>query len=152
MFSDAYDPAVKLLDLAISKKKKVVASAVELALEQADISGGLPELKSRIIAPMQRIPRYKLLVSRMMDSLNSEADADTVTADLTDLTTALNEVSRIANVVNDALYTDADMKALAKVASRVVTTTKLDIVKPGRRVSLAHRHTSTHLDTLPIFF
>ena len=166
--------ASRLLGSLLAKSKKKVASSgsvsgsgsgsgaititleeqLTAAMELAGLPGGSEGLAAYLITPIQRIPRYKLLLTRIMDSSTDggggAAGGDGAAGDsggggggggtresvagrdAHQLVAALGEVSRVAGVIDGAIYGKGDARALAKISASFIPYTS--VAAEGRRL------------------
>lgn len=128
-----YTPYVRNFDEAgelvktLSKSHKGFQKFLADKREHPEAVGGL-DLLSYLIMPVQRIPRYRMLLEEIFRFSDSE-DKDTA-----DLALALTKIKAVALGVNEAKRQFEEEEALAKAVNSIVGKITIPLLAPHRKV------------------
>lgn len=110
---------------------RALKRAPELAtylLELRDETGKNLDLQNFISWPIQRIPRYLLLLKELMKTIPTASDS------WQSIVTALDTIERVADAINKARTQAEQLDMLADIEKRVAKCQHLNLVQPHRRV------------------
>ncbi|KAL6065859.1 RhoGEF domain containing protein [Balamuthia mandrillaris] len=119
-YTSNYDNCIQTLQNLTDKNAKF--SAYLDRCMKAPTFGGLT-IAGYLIMPIQRIPRYKMLLEVMVQNTPESH------ADYADLTAGLEQVMGVAEYINGSMAQEANMKQLLNIQSQV----NVQIVKPSRQ-------------------
>ncbi|CAK9805223.1 FYVE, RhoGEF and PH domain-containing protein 4 [Anthophora quadrimaculata] len=150
-FLKMYTEYVKNFDYAMNliqtlQSKVVRFAAIINEIQKLDVCAKL-SLPHHMLSPIQRLPRYELLLKDYLRNLTEES------ADYEDTKKALELVSTAANHTNDAMKKIDKFKKLLEIQESIYDTTDLvsatrELIKEGRIVKISARsgdHQERHL-------
>jgi len=126
IYSDTYDAKQDKLKTLVGDGSTDFAKALRAAMEEKEVSG---DFQSLLIQPIQRLPRYKMLLERMVHNIEKQTPKDT---DLPLLKKAFETVSGVAMHINQSLRRQVDTLKLLELQSNFFPPVVL--VSPGRRL------------------
>jgi hypothetical protein len=118
-----YSDAAKLLENLLHSKQFKNFQKFHEETRNSSRSLGL-NLQSYLIMPVQRIPRYRLLLTQLIDC-TEESDPS-----LQDLKSALEKISNVAISINENIRQVHNQDEIVKLQSKFIPT--LQLVHPGR--------------------
>ncbi|XP_017796436.1 PREDICTED: FYVE, RhoGEF and PH domain-containing protein 4-like [Habropoda laboriosa] len=150
-FLKMYTEYVKNFDYAMNLIQTLQSKVVRFAaiigeIQKLDVCAKL-SLPHHMLSPIQRLPRYELLLKDYLRNLTEES------ADYEDTKKALELVSTAANHTNDAMKKIDKFKKLLEIQESIYDTTDLvsatrELIKEGRIVKISARsgdHQERHL-------
>eukprot|EP01130_Rhizamoeba_saxonica_P009631 TRINITY_DN3927_c0_g1_i1.p1 TRINITY_DN3927_c0_g1~~TRINITY_DN3927_c0_g1_i1.p1 ORF type:complete len:420 (-),score=69.37 TRINITY_DN3927_c0_g1_i1:387-1646(-) len=88
------------------------------------------DLRSYLIMPIQRIPRYRMLLEEIVEKTNQDHP------DYQDLVTVLELVKQVADKVNTAVTEAENMDKLYRISKKFTNEKDFQIMEPGRKFIL----------------
>jgi hypothetical protein len=122
-YSDSFDTKQAILNKLMGDGRTEFAKHLRSVLEQNNVK---IDFQAVLIAPIQRLPRYKLLLERMLEEC-SKSDPDYKL-----LEKAVDSISKVANHINKSLQRQMDQLKILQIQSMFVPSVTL--VAPGRRL------------------
>ncbi len=123
-----YMPYVQSMELGAARLDELLKdSRVRASLEAQERSAGCT-LSSLLILPVQRIPRYKLL---LLELIKNKDPSD---PEVADLAKAADEIVKVATHINNSIKRRENSKKLAEI--QALFSGNVEIVAPGRRFVL----------------
>lgn len=111
----------------VEELKKKAAFKLWLDKKSEDpIIAGL-DFGAYLIMPIQRIPRYRLLIQELLSATPEDHP------DYKELSEALNKLKSVADDVNVAIVEQENRDRMLRIAKKFQDYKELEIVKPGRR-------------------
>jgi len=126
IYSDTYDDKQARLKELVGDGSTDFAKYLRAAMEDKEISG---EFQSLLIQPIQRVPRYKMLLERMVANIEKSEPDDT---DLPLLKKSFVTISGVAMHINQSLRRQVDTLKLLELQSCFFP--PVVFVAPGRRL------------------
>ena len=130
MYVNNLDNATDILNK--QKKNSVFESFCQKRMEK-----NLPPLQSLLIQPIQRIPRYKLLLAEVIKNTDEDhPDMQIITGDEKQpgkLPKAFDVVSTVAKHINDQVRESENRGRIREIEARFVATDKISLISPSRR-------------------
>ena len=126
MYSDSYDEKQAKLKELVGDGSTDFAKYLRAAMEDKEVSG---DFQSLLIQPIQRLPRYKMLLERMVQNIEKSTPND---PDLPLLKKAFETVSGVATHINQSLRRQVDQLKLLELQSCFFP--PVTFVSPGRRL------------------
>mmetsp|Transcript_13508 Transcript_13508/g.17879 ORF Transcript_13508/g.17879 Transcript_13508/m.17879 type:complete len:669 (+) Transcript_13508:2-2008(+) len=122
-FSDNYEEMIRVLDSLKSEEDALFSRVLHKAMQD---NGCVGEFESLMIQPVQRIPRYPLLLSRILELTTDDHP------DHCGLAEALEQVEKVAHHVNKSMHTRTEQLQLLELQNSFFP--KVVVVKPGRSI------------------
>lgn len=116
-----FDAALKLYEQLKSKNKQFAQF-----IEDARMTTGGLDLASYLIMPIQRVPRYSMLLQTL--TKNTWPDH----SDYKDLDSATNKIGEVATYLNERKRQFEQMQHLVVVQEMITSNHAVDLVQPGR--------------------
>ena len=126
MYSDSYDEKQAKLKELVGDGSTDFAKYLRAAMEDKEVSG---DFQSLLIQPIQRLPRYKMLLERMVQNIERTTPND---PDLPLLKKAFETVSGVAMHINQSLRRQVEQLKLLELQSCFFP--PVTFVAPGRRL------------------
>jgi hypothetical protein len=126
IYSDSYDEKQAKLKELVGDGSTDFAKCLRAAMEDKEVSG---DFQSLLIQPIQRLPRYKMLLERMVQNMEKSTPSD---PDLPPLKKAFETVSGVAMHINQSLRRQVDQLKLLELQSCFFP--PVTFVAPGRRL------------------
>mmetsp|Transcript_1833 Transcript_1833/g.2401 ORF Transcript_1833/g.2401 Transcript_1833/m.2401 type:complete len:752 (-) Transcript_1833:212-2467(-) len=126
VYSDTYDDKQAKLDELMGDGSTDFAKYLRAAMEDKEVSG---DFQSLLIQPIQRIPRYKMLIERMIQNIEKQTPDD---EDLPLLKTAFQTICDVAMYVNQSLKRKEQQLKLLELQNCFFP--PIVLVHPGRHL------------------
>eukprot|EP01134_Creolimax_fragrantissima_P005194 CFRG5194T1 len=125
IYARNFDAACEQIDTLIRDYSSVRDTLKEL--EYTPEVKGLP-MRSFMITPIQRVPRYKMLFEDYLKHLPAESKDHSL------VQKALNITCEVATAVNNAVKERQNVEQLLLAKTKFVNGNKLDLIVPGRKL------------------